>query len=798
MEHTKAGIDELAEARQMDWLVELPAGTRLDPLYLWRLEREIRTQPDAIAFFVDDDCTDGQSRFSPRFKPGCNPAAMLSADLAGPLCVSRKIWIDSGGTGSKPGSPWFSQLLRVASSAGWQRIRHVADVLLTYPHVFPSDQSACIEAYQHHERSLGHATDIIPISTTGWSVRPVSEQRPVSLAIISQGNLDLLERCLNSIVSKTAYPRSTLSVVISKPYTDPELNTWLQQQSTAGLIDDIICIPEDNHAARCNAAVAAARFEHVLLIREEAVVVQERWITELMGSFASQDIAASTPRLIAPGSAAIQSAGCVLGLAATTGTPYGGKGKIGDSSYLDCLNLSRDVSTFSAGCMLVCKADYERAGGMDASRFRDNHAETELGLKLRTALSKRIIYQPRATLIYDGQAQAPAESCETERLEARRKELLAGKTLVENGGRLASVDPFWNPSLSLSNPTPEPETAYIPQWQFLPTDAPRILAHTLNNGQGVFRVTAALNQLTQSGRATACVWEQDGKRIPTPAEVMRLQPNTFVVQHYIQERHLATLDGVHRIPDRPFIVYTLDDLITKLPETNLFRKNIPANSRSCLKYALERCDRMVVSTDFLAETYRRFVSDIRVVPNALEQRIWSGLTSRKRTQGKPRLGWAGGSTHHGDLSLLKEVIEQTRNEADWIFFGMCPPELRPLISEFHPLGPFNEYPARLAALNLDLAVAPLVEHPFNQGKSNLRLLEYGILGIPTVCTDITPYRDSPACKVPNDPQSWVEALQARIHDADAREAEGQELKQWVQQHFLLENNLDQWLAAHLP
>lgn len=798
MEHAKAAIDELAEVRQLDWLVELPAGTRLDPLYLWRLEREIHAQPSVVAFFVDDDCTDGELRFAPRFKPGSNPAAMCSSDLAGPLCIHRATWTAAGGTGKNPGSPWFSQLLRVASHAGWHNIKHIGDVLLTYPHAFPSDRAACTEAYVEHELSCGKQTEITPISSSGWSARPKFENRRVSIAIVSQGNLDLLQRCLNSILDKTDYPLSELFVSVSRPYADPDLDAWLQKQVVAGLIGHIVSPPHDSHAARCNAAVAAAKYDHVLLIREEIVVVQASWLKELMGSLVSPDIAASSPRLIAPGSAAIQNAGSVLGLAGCSGTPYGRLAKVGDDSYLDCLNLSRDVSTLPAGCVLVGKIDYERAGGMDASRFGDHHAETDLGLKLRHALGKRLLYQPRATLIFDGLAQGPEASRETTRLDTRRQELLAGEKIRETWGLRAVADPFWNASLSLSKPIPMPETAYLPQWQLLPTSAPRMLVHTLNNGQGVFRVTAALNLLAQGGRTTACIWEQDGKRIPTAAEVLRLAPDTLIVQHYIQEQQLATLDSLHRIPGRPFTVYTLDDLITDLPETNLFRKNIPANSRSCLKYALERCDRLVVSTDFLAETYRRFISDIRVVPNALEQRIWSGLTSVKRTSRKPRIGWAGGSTHHGDLSLLKEVIEQTRDEAEWVFFGMCPAELRPLIAEFHPLGPFNEYPARLAALNLDLAVAPLAQHPFNQGKSNLRLLEYGILGIPTVCTDIDPYRNSPACRVNNDTRQWIEALRARIHDSEAREAEGDALKQWVHRHFLLENNLDQWLMAHLP
>ena len=101
-------------------------------------------------------------------------------------------------------------------------------------------------------------------------------------------------------------------------------------------------------------------------------------------------------------------------------------------------------------------------------------------------------------------------------------------------------------------------------------------------------------------------------------------------------------------------------------------------------------------------------------------------------------------------------------------------------------------------MNLDIAVAPLAKIPFNQGKSNLRLLEYGALGIPVVCTDIDPYRNSPACCVENTEEAWTGAIRERIYDADAREREGIALRQWVHQHFLLEDHLEEWLSAHLP
>ena len=110
--------------------------------------------------------------------------------------------------------------------------------------------------------------------------------------------------------------------------------------------------------------------------------------------------------------------------------------------------------------------------------------------------------------------------------------------------------------------------------------------------------------------------------------------------------------------------------------------------------------------------------------------------------------------------------------------------------------PFEQYPAKLASLDLDLAVAPLEVNRFNECKSNLRLLEYGILGWPVVCSDVLPYRGAPVTRVPNRPEAWLEAIRARIHDLDEAQKEGEALQRWVREGWMLEDHLGEWIEAY--
>ena len=113
---------------------------------------------------------------------------------------------------------------------------------------------------------------------------------------------------------------------------------------------------------------------------------------------------------------------------------------------------------------------------------------------------------------------------------------------------------------------------------------------------------------------------------------------------------------------------------------------------------------------------------------------------------------------------------------------------------------FESYPAKLASLSLDLAVAPLERNNYNMAKSNLRLLEYGVLGWPVICTDIFPYqqKNPPVCRLPNQPEAWIKAIRERISEPDALAWEGSALRAWVLEDWILEQHVDEWLDALTP
>jgi len=286
--------------------------------------------------------------------------------------------------------------------------------------------------------------------------------------------------------------------------------------------------------------------------------------------------------------------------------------------------------------------------------------------------------------------------------------------------------------------------------------------------------------------------------------IARMDPDVLVVQAGIDDMHVGLLQDIAEYKPEIFRVFSLDDLITEIPETSSVYRHFKGNFRNArarLRKALSLCDRMIVTTRTLADAYSDMIDDIRVIPNRLQKDVWIPLESRRRVSQKPRIGWVGAQQHKGDLEIIIDVVKKTSEALDWVFMVMCPEEIRPYVKEYHiDWVDYEKYPEKMASLNLDIAVAPLEINRFNEAKSNLRLLEYGILGWPVVCTDITPYQtmDAPVKRVPNETDAWVEAIMRYANNLELAEKEGDALRKWVKRHFILEDHINEWARAFTP
>ncbi len=212
------------------------------------------------------------------------------------------------------------------------------------------------------------------------------------------------------------------------------------------------------------------------------------------------------------------------------------------------------------------------------------------------------------------------------------------------------------------------------------------------------------------------------------------------------------------------IVHDLDDLLWEAPTYNYYRSMFTKERRQTLDWIMKNVDTLTASTVPLANAiYERYRRKAHVIPNVLLPTLYQ--MPHSRTSERLRVGWAGSNTHSHDLERIETAIRQTKDMVDWVFLGYVPDSLKPYV-EFHNPVPVREYVSSLHNLRLDIAVAPLDENKFNDCKSNLKLLEFGAIGLPVITSNVYPYRDNPGVKIKNSKREWKEWIEAILMYAE--------------------------------
>lgn len=384
--------------------------------------------------------------------------------------------------------------------------------------------------------------------------------------------------------------------------------------------------------------------------------------------------------------------------------------------------------------------------------------------------------------------------------------------LMQRHGKKIARDPFYNPNFSHHTPFALHETPMVIR-QRLPknrTPPPRVFAYPSDTmGCGFVRMIDPILAAHAAGNI-------EGE---LPLDVFRKEvrylryvlPNVFdLISQNAQALFLMrVLDGHNEaqilknykkyLPNLK-IIYDFDDLLFEMSQFNPHAKERVADEEAKTRRIVDCCDTLTVSTDYLKMRLKHWHSNIVVVPNRLRKSRWANLSALPKSENrKLRIGYSGSVSHVGDVAVIAKVIEKTAHAVDWVFFGYVPEHLRPFLAEYHPFVTVKEYPKALNAMALDVAVIPLEHHNFNRAKSNLKVLEFGVLGVPIIASDFGPYQDErfPIVRVENKIDAWITAIENAAKNRDNLKAQGQALQRAVFDFGFLEYHLDEWQRAWL-
>ena len=224
------------------------------------------------------------------------------------------------------------------------------------------------------------------------------------------------------------------------------------------------------------------------------------------------------------------------------------------------------------------------------------------------------------------------------------------------------------------------------------------------------------------------------------------------------------------------------------------------------KAALEQADAVTVTTDILADIYKEYNSNVKVLPNCIDTDLWQLLPLLPHKG--IRMGWFGGHSHYQDWYLLKNVIPKVLKkykELTLVAMGSLWEStlkgVNPDQVEFHNWVATPAYPYKAAILDLDFAIIPLEDNEFNRCKSPIKWVEMGALNVPSVSSYVSPYAEVATEEngifiENNDEDLWFEGISMMVEDSLARIKYGQEANKYVRENYDIWKNYPMWKEAY--
>jgi len=231
-----------------------------------------------------------------------------------------------------------------------------------------------------------------------------------------------------------------------------------------------------------------------------------------------------------------------------------------------------------------------------------------------------------------------------------------------------------------------------------------------------------------------------------------------------------------------------------------------------LQSLIEHSAIITVSTPALQEKMKLMQANVVLLPNQLSDQLW-------RDEPEPRVKdniihalYMGTATHDDDLALILPALDAVAQASPNFKLSLVGITNKKDLTDGRPWLQVLDIPAkdyvnftqwlRSLSAKFDFAVAPLRETNFNSRKSDLKLLDYGALGLPVIASDVSVYRTAKAPGVrlvSNTSTEWAYALREQIAFGNENRSLGSKLRNWVLQERMLGKTLSEYdeLVTHM-
>lgn len=328
-------------------------------------------------------------------------------------------WYDSTYDGSQD----HDLILRLTEQAGC--VKHIPEILYfwrSHPGSVAEDINSKVYAIEAGKKAvlaslkrngMSGSVDSSKAFPTIYRIKyDILEKPLISIIIINRNSEVELQKCVESIRSKSTYEKYEIIVVKNNDSNCDKL----EELHNVKVInwDD-----EYHEAAMNNFAVKHANGRYVLFLSDEIKIISPEWIEEMLMYAQRNDVGAVGAKLYYPNNT-IRHAGMVLGM---------GKNKLAAYSHYRChrnelgymgrLYYSQNVSAVSAECMMMNKEVFEQMGGFDAE-FKQKYYDVDLCVK---AIEKGYlnVFTPYSEVYYCSSLSKQKTNCDEDVVKFKEK-----------------------------------------------------------------------------------------------------------------------------------------------------------------------------------------------------------------------------------------------------------------------------------------------------------------------------------------------------------------------------------------
>jgi len=286
-----------------------------------------------------------------------------------------------------------------------------------------------------------------------------------------------------------------------------------------------------------------------------------------------------------------------------------------------------------------------------------------------------------------------------------------------------------------------------------------------------------------------------------------LEYDVIVVQRLCRWSEYYTIIRLKRQNKR--IVYDIDDNIFDVPLDNPAAYVIKKDQYEAARAIMSVCDVVTTTTEILKEQLKCPDKTI-VVPNAIDFDDGYPAKYLGQPDNYKRILWMGSATHNQDWLQCADAVDRVmreRGDVRLVIIGSMPKTLEQYVGdprrpwykkriEFEKFKHVETYVLTTKQLRANCGLAPLQESVFNSSKSNIKWLEYTGAGVPTIASNVSPYKEDIVHGtngfLANTENEWYQAITNLLDAPDICTSVVSAAKKSIEQKFDIKQVIHKW------